>query len=394
MSRRATVAATVVGALLLTGCSGIQAEPGSVTAVEASATPSVATTRPTPGQVTMVSPTQSTPRSAGESSAATTPGSTTSTRTPVPPAASSSSSASVPAGSATHATTPADQTPDQAGHEQPTTDGASSTTNAASPAATPLATPEIDTRTLPPAGHLDPDELQAALAPVRERYGDRLAVAWGPVGEPAAVRSVGATKDVESWSTIKAPIALAIEQQADGEPSESVRRQVRLMLTVSDNAAASALWRELGDPATRVRQVLREAGDETTVPARDADGAAVTFGLTAWQPADAARFATMLPCAPEADPVLDLLGSIDSEHQWGLGTVADARFKGGWGPSPHGYLARQVGVIPRHGDQWVGVAIAAQPDADNHAQAVAAIDEATTILVSLLGYDDAGTCPR
>lgn len=245
---------------------------------------------------------------------------------------------------------------------------------------------------MPPAGRLDPARLDEALEPVRERYGERLAVAWGPVGEPTAARLVGKTRDIESWSTIKAPIAVAIEQQADGDPRESVNRQLRLMLTVSDNEAASALWRELGDPTTLVRQVLRAAGDANTVPGRDARGNGVAFGLTAWEPLDAARFATMLPCAPHGDGVLDLMSRIDPDHQWGLGTVADARFKGGWGPSPHGYLARQIGVIPRQDGTWVGIAIAAQPDADNHAQAVAAIDETTKILVSLLGVDDSGTC--
>lgn len=309
-----------LAAFALNGCAGIVAEPGADGSAQA-----VASTTPSPGVVTLVTP-----------------------------APSSRQSPAVPS---------------------------------------PTATPEIDTRTPPPAGRLDAAALEAALTPVRDRFGDRLAVAWGPVGEPTNVRAVGATPDIEAWSTIKVPIALAVAAQSDGAASAAQRRQLTLSLTVSDNDAATALWNSLSDPVAQVRQVLREAGDEHTEPNRGADGNTVAFGLTAWRPADSARFATMLPCADDGDEVLELLGRITPEHQWGLGTVADARFKGGWGVSPHGYLARQVGIIPRLDGSWVGVAVLAQPDAATHEAATAAVDEAITILVSLLGADDGGDCP-
>ncbi len=254
-------------------------------------------------------------------------------------------------------------------------------------------TPEIDTRTLPPTGRLDPAALTEALAPVRARYGDSLAVAWGPVGDPSAVRAVGATRDIEGWSTMKVPIAVAVSQQADGEPSGAQLRQLQQSLTVSDNDAAIAMWDSLSDPVAQVRAVLRAAGDERTVPLRGQDGRTTSFGLTAWRVDDSARYATGLPCSDDADPVLEALGRITPEHQWGLGTVADARFKGGWGISPHGYLARQLGVVPRRDGSQVAIALAAQPQAGTHEAATAAISEATKVLVSLLGEDDGGRCP-
>lgn len=309
-------AAVLLGALALTGCSKIDAEPGTV-----SAAPTTGAVLPTPGQVRLVTP--------------------------------------------------------SAGTGRPS----------------PSSTPEVDTRTTPPAGRLDPKALEKALASVRQRFGDRLAVAWAPVGSPGQARSVGSTRDIESWSTIKAPIALAIAQDADGEPDAARRAQLEAMITTSDNETASILWRALGNPEQRLQQVLRATGDPTTRPARDADGSSVSFGLTAWEPADSARFASMLPCAEHSDVVLDLMATIGHEHQWGLGQVADSRFKGGWGPSPHGYLARQIGVLPRGDGSWVAVAIAAQPKDQTHESATAAIDEATTILVSLLGADDGGGCP-
>lgn len=255
------------------------------------------------------------------------------------------------------------------------------------------ATPEIDSTTTPPVGRADPAALSSALEPVRAEFGSRLAVAWGPVGAPDRVQDVGATRDIDSWSTIKAAIALAVAQNADGDLSANQRDLMTDMLTISDNDAAKALWDSLGDPDDRVTQVFRSTGDPTTRAARSASGASVSFGLTAWQPADAARFATMLPCADEADVVLDYLAQVTPEQQWGLGTVAGSRFKGGWGPSDHGYLARQVGVIPRADGTWVGVAIAAQPDDGTHESAIDAVDDATRILVSLLGAEDSGSCP-
>lgn len=312
----------------LTGCSGVEADPGAVAAAPTTTPPPVT---PTPGQVTMVTPTDD------------------------------------------------------------GTVGAQGSGGTARPTST--ATPEIDTRTRPPSGRLDPATLEKALAPVRERYGDRLAVAWAPVGSPGQARAVGSTRDIESWSTIKAPIALAIAQDADGEPSAPRRKQLTAMITRSDNDAASILWRAMGNPAPRLEKVLRATGDETTRPARNAAGSFVSFGLTAWKHSDSARFAAMLPCAPHSDVLLDLMASVGREHQWGLGMVADSRFKGGWGPSPHGYLARQLGIVPRADGSWVAVAIAVQPTDGTHESATAALDETVTILVSLLGADDGGACP-
>ena len=298
--------------------------------------------------------------------------------------------ASESAGTVTQAPTDA---PPQAATRTPTAGVVSTTSVTPSGSASDSATPEIDSTTTPPAGRADPAAVSRALEPVRAEFGSRLAVAWGPVGAPEQVQVVGATRDIDSWSTIKAAIGLAVAQNADGDLSANQRDLMTDMLTISDNDAAKTLWDSLGDPDDRVTKVFRSTGDATTRAGRDADGDPVSFGLTAWQPADAARFATMLPCADEADVVLDYLAQVTPEQQWGLGTVAGSRFKGGWGPSDHGYLARQVGVIPRADDTWVGVAIAVQPDDGTHESAIDAVDDATRILVSLLGADDSGSCP-
>lgn len=250
----------------------------------------------------------------------------------------------------------------------------------------------IESRTPPPEGRLDPQALDAALAPVRQRYGSQLAVAWAPVGRPDLAQVVGQTQDIESWSMLKAPIALAVVQDAAGEPSTAQRGNLRAALTMSDNDAAVLLWQALAEPSERVGRILAAGGDATTHPTRDAQGRQVSFGLTAWKPVDAARFAAGLPCLPQADRVLNLMGHVIPEQQWGLGRVADARFKGGWGPSPHGYLSRQFGVLPRIDGGQVAVSLAVQPKDDSHESASAALDETTRIFMSLLGSQDSGRC--
>lgn len=276
------------------------------------------------------------------------------------------------------------------------TPGQVTTVAATAPGSTGTATSTprvlIDSRTPPPSGRLDAATLDAALAPVRTRHPGDLSVAWAPVGRPDLVQVVGSTRDVEAWSTIKVPISLAVSQAADGQPSPSTSKRMRLSLTHSDNAASAALWRSLGDPDARVEAVLAATGDPTTRPGRSAAGKAIAFGLTPWQPDDSARFAAMLPCARHADPVLTLMGYVIPDHSWGLGTIADARFKGGWGPSPHGYLARQIGVVPRADGRAVAVALATQPKTGGHEEATATLTDATRILVSLLSAEDGGVC--
>jgi hypothetical protein len=73
------------------------------------------------------------------------------------------------------------------------------------------------------------------------------------------------------------------------------------------------------------------------------------------------RFIASATCDNRNTPVLDLMGQISSGQRWGLGTIADTHFKGGWGPMESGgYLVRQLGIVPTaHGQ--LAVAIAAQP---------------------------------
>lgn len=223
--------------------------------------------------------------------------------------------------------------------------------------------------------------LEAALAPTRESseaskgtpmsLGSQFAklqaelqgavgVAFGAPRGPVTV--LGSLTTGPAWSTMKVPVAIAFVRQ-NGTSSGVVRRAI----TLSDNAAAMALWDSLGASTSsrvaRVQRVLSDAGDQTSrVQGRVVRAGFTPFGQTIWSLSAQQAFAARLPCIRGAAPVLELMGQIDSSQRWGLGRIGTRPiFKGGWGPSPGGsYLVRQFGII-RVRSGRVAVAMAAQP---------------------------------
>ncbi|WP_024796939.1 hypothetical protein [Tomitella biformata] len=198
------------------------------------------------------------------------------------------------------------------------------------------------------------DELSATLA-------GTVGIAIGPVGADGSVEVAGEWASGPAWSTIKVPLAIAALNSSGGaEQADAVQSAI----TISDNAAAEQLWSALGSPedaALAVEGVLQEFGDRTTtVPSTRARPEYSIFGQTDWSLSEQARFGSALACKPEAEPVYSLMGQISGDQSWGLGALADAHFKGGWGPGPTGgYLVRQLGVIDTPTGQLT-VAIAAE----------------------------------
>ena len=179
----------------------------------------------------------------------------------------------------------------------------------------------------------------------------------GGTGAPQAAGDLVA--DV-AWSTSKVPIAIA-SVRATGATDANVNAAI----TVSDNAAAEAMWASLGDPyaaAAATDAVLRDGGDPVTRTNPERIRPEFTaFGQTQWALADQATFGANLTCIDGGGPVVEAMGNIAADQRYGLGTIPGARFKGGWGPDASGtYLVRQFGTIAVDGGE-VGVAIAARP---------------------------------
>lgn len=197
-----------------------------------------------------------------------------------------------------------------------------------------------------------------------------------------------------AWSTIKVPLAIA----ALRHDPEGAMLDAEAAITISDNAAADALWNSLGDgleAAQAVQQVLDEAGDAVTGvagPRTRLDYEA--FGATEWSLTDQVRFASRLPCLPQTETVTRLMGEIVPDQGWGLGTLDGAEFKGGWGPDDETgvYTARQFGLLPTRSG-LVAVALAAQADSGSFADATALLDSLAALLGRHVDELRGGKCP-
>ena len=155
----------------------------------------------------------------------------------------------------------------------------------------------------------------------------------------------------QSASAVKALI-LAAELQRIATAGERldpvIAAELRRMITVSDNDAATSVFARVGPEgldAIAHRAGMRDFRSSTT------------WGASAISAADmAAMFANLGHVFPERYQRfgLGLLGSIVPEQSWGLARVGSergwsVRFKGGWRPDPGGAVVNQAAELRRDG---------------------------------------------
>ena len=217
-------------------------------------------------------------------------------------------------------------------------------------------------------------------------------IAVSAVGNGQAPIMLGDWEHGPAWSTIKVPLIIAALRQ---ENPPTVTDAMTAAITESDNAAAESIWASLGDPVTAARKVeavLRQTGDSTTVQSQKVRPEFTAFGQTDWSLTDQARFTSVAVCDSANAPVFALMGRVQPDQRWGIGTVPGAQFKGGWGPSPTGsYLVRQLGVLPAPNGR-IAVALAAQPASGKFDDGTATLDEMASWLTAHLGALPAGQC--
>ena len=217
-------------------------------------------------------------------------------------------------------------------------------------------------------------------------------IAVSAVGNGQAPIMLGDWERGPAWSTIKVPLIIAALRQ---ENPPTVTDAMTAAITESDNAAAESIWASLGDPVTAARKVeavLRQTGDSTTVQSQKVRPEFTAFGQTDWSLTDQARFTSVAVCDSANAPVFALMGRVQPDQRWGIGTVPGAQFKGGWGPSPTGsYLVRQLGVLPAPNGR-IAVTLAAQPASGKFDDGTAALDEMASWLTAHLGALPAGQC--
>jgi hypothetical protein len=237
-----------------------------------------------------------------------------------------------------------------------------------------------------------PSALAADFARLETQLHAVVGIAVSAVGDGQAPMILGEWQSGPAWSTIKVPLIIAALRE---EQPPKVTDAMTAAITESDTAAAESIWASLGDPVTaahKVDAVLRETGDPTTVQSERVRPEFSAFGQTEWPLTGQVRFISVAVCDKANAPVFALMGEVQSDQRWGIGTLPGSRFKGGWGPSLSGsYLVRQVGVLAGP-TGMIAVAMAAQPASGKFDDGVAALTEMATWLTAHLSALPAGHC--
>jgi hypothetical protein len=189
-----------------------------------------------------------------------------------------------------------------------------------------------------------PGAVQEARAYARGRAGT---VAFAVARPGGRIRGLNLNHEFFSASVVKAMLALAVVREArDRDLTATERGLLHPMITVSDNNAASAVYRRVGGAG-----LYRVAGAAHMTRFRDVGNWADAH-ITA---ADQVRlFLRIDKLAPKRHRTYlrGLLSSIVSWQRWGIAPVAAARdfhimFKGGW----RNNISHQVALLERDGQR-------------------------------------------
>lgn len=240
-------------------------------------------------------------------------------------------------------------------------------------------------------------QLEADFKDLQDQIDGEVGLVVKAIGNFDGVVVLGSWTSGPAWSTIKVPLAIAALR---GEAEPSVTSDMVAAITRSDNIAADALWRGLGDPpeaARKVEAILRESGDNTVVQdqrVRPDRPELSSFGQTQWPLAEQARFFASAACDKRNDPIFALMGEVAGDQTWGIGQLAGAQYKGGWGPSVSGaYLVRQVGVLRTPSGQ-AAVAVAVQPGSGSFGDGTEALSRIAEWISDHQALLPSGNCPN
>ena len=154
-----------------------------------------------------------------------------------------------------------------------------------------------------------------------------------------------AMTQIRTASVIKVPIAMALMSMVSAQgrtltPAEQT--ELRLMITQSDNNAATELWNEVG--GANVISLMRSLGATETLP--DPGGA---WGFTLSTSRDLAvvlaHLADGFPGASAADEIVSLMRQVIPSQAWGIGAaIPGAAIKNGWYPDPDDWRVNCLGI--------------------------------------------------
>ena len=207
-------------------------------------------------------------------------------------------------------------------------------------------------RSRPPRRHRAAERRRARVARAGEYAAGRDGrVAFAVAGPDDEIHGRNEHELFQSASVVKALILAAELQRladAGGRLDPRTAAELRRMITVSDNDAATAVFARVGPGGI---EAIAHRGGMTDFRASDSWGASEI---------SAADMATMFERLGRVFPEryekfgLGLLGSIAFDQAWGIPEVAaergwSVRFKGGWRTDPDGQIVNQVAELRRGG---------------------------------------------
>jgi len=211
-----------------------------------------------------------------------------------------------------------------------------------------------------------PADAAASFQTLAASLDGSVGLAVAPLGD-GPLQSFGQAQSAHAWSTSKVPVLTTLLHEDETRNlvlSAQGKTDATLALTQSDNAAIEALFSDLeqidgglGPASEAVQQILREAGDETTIiNTAPNDQAFTTYGQSIWPVKGEVTFYRALAkgCLIDAHDtayVLGLMHDVIPSQRWGAGSAGyppgtSLAFKGGWGPDSNGkYQVRQTAII-------------------------------------------------
>ncbi|GGZ17579.1 hypothetical protein GCM10010365_41830 [Streptomyces poonensis] len=207
---------------------------------------------------------------------------------------------------------------------------------------------------------------QAGLAPtLRRDITAALAHRKGTIALGLYDRMTGTTCSLrgstpfDSASVVKVTVLAALLWDAQNHGRELTRREEQLataMITKSDNAATSTLWRQLG--MTKIKGFLKAAGMTQTRP-----GANGYWGLTQITVQDEQKLLALVTASNtvlRSDSrayILELMGEVVASQRWGTPAGAPSNVsvhvKNGWlSRSTYGWRVHSIGAFKGAGHDY------------------------------------------
>jgi D-alanyl-D-alanine dipeptidase len=188
----------------------------------------------------------------------------------------------------------------------------------------------------------------ARLAAVRRYLRSRGAInSWALIDSRGRLHGFAARRRYVSASVVKAMLLVAyLRRIGNRMPTAAQRRLLGPMITVSDNARATAVYRRVGDAA--LLRLARRAGMRSFT-------VAYSWGYAHFSAVDQARFFYVFDrlVPPRSRRYARrLLSSIVAYQRWGFSRYALARgfrafFKGGWRGTGRGALVHEAALFER-----------------------------------------------